>query len=163
MTLSTTTEAAWKQREVDVKIETLVPAAQNRLVTVGNKAQLTEAAVCLANGNTHLLVVCDDAGIICGVVSKTDIVSRICNCRGSSCMEMVAALMTREIICCRPDDTLNDVWSLKENGFTHTPIVDDTRRPVGMLTARDVLQALLGEVEHEEALLHDYVMGIGYR
>jgi len=31
-----------------------------------------------------------------------------------------------------------------------------------VLNARDALQALLEEVENEESLLRDYVMGIGF-
>jgi hypothetical protein len=45
----------------------------------------------------------------------------------------------------------------------YIPIIDHERRPLGTLSARDVLQILLGETEHEEYLLRDYVMGIGYR
>jgi hypothetical protein len=33
---------------------------------------------------------------------------------------------------------------------------------VGVLNARDALQVLLKEVENEESLLRDYVMGIGF-
>jgi len=39
-----------------------------------------------------------------------------------------------------------------------------TRRPGlwGFSNARDILEALLGESESDEALLRDYVMGAGY-
>lgn len=147
-----------------MKVQSLIPGARDRLATMSDMAKLAEAAVCLGDGNTNLVVVCDNAGTICGVVSKTDIVSRIGHCRGSSCTEMVATVMTQKVVSCHPDDPLKDVWSLmKENELLHIPVVDQNRRPVGILYARDVLQALLGEVEHEETLLRDYVMGIGYR
>jgi hypothetical protein len=32
-----------------------------------------------------------------------------------------------------------------------------------VLNARDLLEVLLGDAENEEALLRDYVMGIGYQ
>lgn len=147
-----------------MRVERLIPSARDRLVTVSDKAQLTEAAARLGDGHTNLVVVCDDVGTMSGVVSKTDIVSRIGHCQGSSCAEMVGAVMTREVTYCRPDDALKDVWSLmKDKGFLHIPVADQDNQPLGVLTARDVLQALLGEVEYEEALLRDYVMGIGYR
>lgn len=156
--------APWPLKEATVRVETLLPSARDRLVTISDKAQLTEAAARLGDGHTNLVVVCDDVGTMSGVVSKTDIVSRIGHCRGSSCAEMVGAVMTREVTCCRPDDALKDVWSLmKEKGFLHIPVTDQDNQPLGVLTARDVLQALLGEVEYEETLLRDYVMGIGYR
>jgi hypothetical protein len=34
--------------------------------------------------------------------------------------------------------------------------------PLGVLNARDILQVLLQESEDKEAMLRDYVMGIGY-
>lgn len=147
-----------------MNVETLLPIARDRLVTVNDKARLTEAAARLGNGHTNLVVVCDDAGTMVGVVSKTDIVSRISQCTGCTCTEMVATVMTREIAYCRSGDALQNVWSLmKEKGVLHIPIVDQHHRPVGVLNARDALQALLGEVAYEESLLRDYVMCVGYR
>lgn len=157
-------ETAWRVKERAVIVETLLPVTGDRLVTISDKAQLTEAAARLGSGQANLVIVCDDAGTMVGVVSKTDIVSRIGQCQGGTCMAMVASVMTGEVTCCHPDDTLQEAWSLmKEKGFLHIPIVDRDNRPVGLLNARDALQALLGEVEHEEALLRDYVIGIGYR
>jgi CBS domain-containing protein len=76
---------------------------------------------------------------------------------------MVASVMTRDVVCCHPGDRLQRAWELmKEKGFLHIPVVDSEGRPLGTLYARDALQALLGEVEYEEDLLRDYVMGIGY-
>ena len=147
-----------------MKVEMLVPTARGNLVTVSDRAQLTEAAKRLGTGRTQLVVACNDAGAMTGVVSKTDIVSRISRCQGSGCTEIIAAVMTRDVICCRPDDALKDVWTLmKEKGVLHVPVVGQDDRPAGVLIARDVLEVLLREVEHEESLLRDYVMGIGYR
>ncbi|WP_244396139.1 hypothetical protein [Afipia carboxidovorans] len=61
-------------------------------------------------------------------------------------------------------DTLEATWGqMKRQGYMYIPIIDHERRPLGTLSAHDVLQILLGETEHEEYLLRDYVMGIGYR
>lgn len=153
----------WPLEEVAVKVESLIPTARDRLVAISDKARLTEAAERLGNGRIALLAVCDDAGVLAGVVGMTDIISRIGGCQGGSCAEMVATVMSRDVTCCVAGDALMDVWAvMKKKGFSHIPVVDRDRRPLGMLTARDVLQALLGEVEHEETLLRDYVMGIGY-
>ena len=43
------------------------------------------------------------------------------------------------------------------------PILDDDGRAQGLLHARDVAIALLDEVNYEELLLRDYVMGVGYQ
>jgi CBS domain-containing protein len=52
---------------------------------------------------------------------------------------------------------------MKQHGLTHIPVVEqDASRPLGVLYARDVVQALLKDVQDEELLLRDYVMSVGY-
>ena len=51
---------------------------------------------------------------------------------------------------------------MKERKLKNIPVVDKDSRPVGILHARDILQVLLKESKDEEAMLRDYVMGIGY-
>ena len=71
--------------------------------------------------------------------------------------------MTRTVVSFRPDDPLPEVWTtMKDRRLKNVPILDKDSRPIGVLNARDVLEALLDEVEHEEMLLRDYVMSIGH-
>jgi len=42
-------------------------------------------------------------------------------------------------------------------------ILTDANTPLVVVYARDLARALLDEVTHEELLLRDYVMGIGYQ
>jgi CBS domain-containing protein len=52
---------------------------------------------------------------------------------------------------------------MKVRDLKHVPVVGEKSRPLGLLHARDILQVLLSEAESEDALLRDYVMGVGYR
>lgn len=143
-------------------VERLLPATRERLVTIAGNAPLIEAARFLRAG-TDLVVVCDSAGFLAGVITKTDVVSQISECQGSSCTAAASSVMTRDVVLCRPGDWLQDVWSrMKERGLKNVPVMDRESRPLGVLNARDALQALLQEVQDEESLLRDYVMGVGY-
>jgi hypothetical protein len=51
---------------------------------------------------------------------------------------------------------------MKQGQIKNLPIVDRDSKPLGVLTAQEVFQQLLSEVENEEALLRDYVMSVGY-
>lgn len=145
-------------------VERVLAVARQRLVTIDASARLTGAARLLGNAQVNLVVVCASDGAMIGVITKTDVVRQISHCLGSACTAEAATVMTRDVTHCHPGDMLHEVWSImKERGFLHIPIVDQDSRPCGVLNARDALQALLGEVEDEEALLRDYVMGIGYR
>lgn len=147
-----------------MKVDRLLPVAKPRLVTVGTDALLLAAARLLSDRQHNLVVVCDDAGKMAGVITKTDIVSRIGDCTGSSCTAAAATIMTRDVIFCCLDDWLTDVWErIKEHGLKNIPVVDEARRPHAVLNVRDALHALLEHVQNEEELLRDYVMGVGYR
>jgi CBS domain-containing protein len=110
------------------------------------------------------VVVCDFAGAMVGVITKTDIVQQIGGCHGSACTSTAADAMTRDVAYCRPTDCLPDVLSMMEKrGFVHIPVVDENSKPLGVVNARDALRALFAEQKYEESLLRDYVMGVGYR
>lgn len=141
----------------------LLSAAREKLVTIGDRAPLIEAANLLAAG-TELVMVCDPAGTLVGVITKTDVVAQISSCHGASCQAAAALVMTTDIMLCQPKDPLHEVWaSMKAGGLKNMPVVDESSHPLGLLHARDLLQQLLGESENEEAMLRDYVMGVGYR
>ncbi len=146
-----------------LKVERILAAAQGRLVTIQADALLIDAAKLLNNPRLNLVVVCDESRKMVGVITRTDIVSRISHCTGCSCTMAASQVMTREVISCRPGDWVNDVWSIiKERGLKNIPIVDEDARPVGVLSARDALQVLLEDVQYEEQLLRDYIMCVGY-
>jgi CBS domain-containing protein len=145
-------------------VERLLPVARQRLVVIDEQAMLTKAAMLLDGTHTNLVVACDRSRAMTGVVTKTDIVRRISQCSGSSCTVPVATVMTRDVVHCRPPDLVEDVWSvMKARNLLHVPVVDEGFRPIGVVNARDALLALLEGSQHEEALLRDYVMGIGYQ
>ncbi len=124
---------------------------------------MLESAQRLSETQIGLVVVCDLDGVIAGVISKSDIVRQIGYCVGNACKTRACDLMTTDVICCEPNDSLADVLAMMEQrGLVHLPLLDGERRPIGVVNARDALRALVQAGEYEEALLRDYVMGIGY-
>ena len=145
-------------------VEQLLPATHKQLVTIRDDAPLIEAAKLLHGREASLVVVCSSDGVMVGVITKTDVVGQISHCQGSSCGTAASAVMTRDAVFCHPHSMLKDVWErMKERGLKHIPVTDKELRPIGVLNARQAVQALLDEVGNEEELLRDYVMGVGYR
>lgn len=145
-------------------VSDILPMANKSLLIVRADGLLNETAALLSDNRDSLVIVCDESGAMVGVVSKTDVVRRIGTCMGGACLKQVQDVMAQSVISCHPDDSLTDVWDvMKERNFVHLPVVDARKKPLGVLSARAVLHALLGEVEHQESLLRDYVMGLGYR
>lgn len=147
-----------------IRVEEIVPLARERLVTIRDDAPVTEAAKFLDGRHINLVVVCDKHDAMVGVITRTDIVRQMSLCLGCGCTAPAAAVMTKDVVYCRPGDLLPDVWSImKERKLLHVPIVGDDMRPLGVINARDALLVLLEGSEHEASLMRDYVMGIGYR
>jgi CBS domain-containing protein len=143
-------------------VETLLPTARGKLVTIAGDAALMEAANFLHKG-IDLVIVCGSAGLLAGVITKTDVVRQMSRCQGASCTMAAPLAMTPDIVVCRPDELLQDVWKrMKERRLKDIPVVDQDARQLGVLHARDILQVLLAESQDEESILRDYVMGIGY-
>jgi CBS domain-containing protein len=147
-----------------MRAEQMLSKARERLVTISGAASVKDAAMLMAKPHTDLVVVCGWNGEIQGVLTKTDIVGLVTRWVSGSCAARVDAIMTRDVASCRPDELLQSIWSMmKARGLQRIPILDDNRKPVGIIYARDALECLLGEVESEETLLRDYVMNVGYQ
>jgi CBS domain-containing protein len=144
-------------------VKDMPETARARLVTIADDATLIEAAGLLTSG-TDVVVVLNGDGTLEGVVTKTDVVKQISTCQGAACHVTISSVMTRDVVLCQGSDPLQDVAErMKARHLKYIPVVDEDNRPSGLLTARAVLRVLLGDAEHEEARLVDYVKGVGYR
>jgi CBS domain-containing protein len=145
-------------------VQHIIEDAQRRLAVLRLDAPIRDVAGILANPVTPLVVVCDSAGVALGVVSSADIVSAVSRNSDEAVKANAAALMTQPIRSCAPDETLQSIWEAMGAGSVRCiPVLDGEGRPLGVIHARDVARALLDEVTHEEILLRDYVLGIGYQ
>lgn len=141
----------------------ILDAGKGHHANISFSAKLIETAKLLNSGH-EIVTVIGPEGIVQGVVTKTDIVRHISNCDGAACLTLVSIAMTRDIVSCGTQDQLADVSRLmKEHRLKNIPVIDEDNRLLGVLTAREILRALLGEVEFEEAQMINYVKGIGYR
>ena len=146
-----------------ILVHHILEEARKRLAVLSAEAPVCEVAEVLANPNTPLVVVCDSEGIAVGVVSKTDIMTVLAGSRADAIAMSAGDIMTRSLLTCHVNQPLQRVWeTMNARSLRSVPVLDDSGRPQGLVHARDLAKALLSEVEEEEALLRDYVLGIGY-
>jgi len=142
----------------------VLESAQKRLATLRPESGVCEAAALLLNPQTPLIVVCNEAGVAVGVVSRTDVIKAITRADEDLLSMRVEAIMTQEVLSCRTHQPLRDVWkSLNDRSLRCAPVLDSDASPQGVLHARDIAGALLEEMSSEEAVLRDYVLGVGYQ
>ena len=146
-----------------ILVKHILEAAQKRLVVLSQEASLFDAARILANRDTPLVVVCDSDDIAVGVVASSHVIKVLATAGADALGFNAGAIMTKPVLSCHVDQTLQQVWAvMNSRTLPCAPILDDDGRAQGVVHARDVAIALLDEVNYEEILLRDYVMGVGY-
>jgi CBS domain-containing protein len=137
---------------------------RSRLLTVAVDALLAEVAALLSGAQISVVVVCDAAGAAVGVITETTLVRRLGLGQADFFTTQAREVMTPEFTACAPEDLLSDVLAMMHTrGLIHVLLLGPGKQPLGVLNARDGLRALLAAGNHEEALLRNYVMGIGYQ
>jgi CBS domain-containing protein len=147
-----------------VLVHHVLEEARRRLAVLPLEASIVDAARILARADTPLVIVCDDDGCAVGVVSKTDLVSFFTRSTEHGLDERAGDIMSRSVLSCHVTQTLQFVWGqMSARRVRCVPVLDNMRKPLGVLSARDLAGALFDEVTNEEVLLRDYVLGIGYQ
>lgn len=145
-------------------INSIEDVARSRLVTVAVDALLAQVAALLSSSQISLVVVCDESGTAAGVITETILVRQLGFGQADLFSTRAGDVMVQDFAACQATHSLAEVLTLMhERGLTHVPVLDDNKRPVGVVNARDGLRALLAQGHYEEALLRNYVMGIGYQ
>jgi CBS domain-containing protein len=123
-----------------------------KIHAVGPDEQIRKAASLLAEYNIGLLPVLDEAGKLLGVVSERDIVREAVTSVGPLFDKPVQSIMTRHLIVATPDDELEYlVNAMLQRNIRHLPVLDEDEL-IGILSIKDVMQAM--EVKYEGELHH---------
>ena len=145
-------------------VKNILEAARKRLAVLSQEASLFDAARILENRDTPLVVVCDSDGIAVGVISTSHVVKVLATAGADALGFNAGAIMTKPLLSCHVDEELEQVWSvMSSRTLPCAPLLDEDGRAQGVVHARDVAIALLDEVNYEELLLRNYVMGVGYQ
>jgi CBS domain-containing protein len=140
-----------------VRIASLLKAKPEHVATIGPDATVRDVLAGLAQHGIGALIVSEDGRAIDGIVSERDIVRHL-HQRGPDLLDAaVASIMTREVRTCGPDDTVDGLMELMtEQRIRHVPVVVDGSL-TGIVSIGDVVKSRLGELAHENSVLHEYI------
>ncbi len=103
-------------------------------------------------------VVRDATGKVMGMISERDIIRGIA-VYGERALDMhVRDLMTRDVVACKPTDTISEVMKVMTmRRFRHLPVISGGELK-GLVSIGDVVKHRLEETEMEARVLRDYVI-----
>jgi CBS domain-containing protein len=121
---------------------------------------IADTARLLAGRRIGAVLVTDDEALV-GIISERDIVGAIGR-EGERALQMtVADLMTRDVVCCEPGDTLTEVMEMMTNRrIRHLPVMVAGKLE-GVISIGDVVKYRLEEAQLEVDALRHYVAGSG--
>jgi CBS domain-containing protein len=97
------------------------------------------AAVLMADADVGFLPVCDEEGYVWGVLTDRDIVVRVCAAGGPPGATPVKDAMSRAVIACRPDDSIDVAERLmEENRKSRILVTDEQAKLLGVISLSDI-------------------------
>ncbi len=140
-----------------MQVAAILRAKGSTLVRVESRASVADALKILKRERIGAVVVADDDVSVDGILSERDIVHGLAE-RGADALALPAtALMTRDVITCSEDRSLEDLMrDMTEHRIRHLPVVRDGRL-IGIVSIGDVVKYRLDELESERDAMREYI------
>jgi CBS domain-containing protein len=144
---------------VTVLVAHILKAKGALVVDIERHSSIRDAAQLLYKHKIGAVLVRDEDGNICGILSERDVARGIAKHGGDVAGASVESLMTREMITCAPTDKSDRLMDLMtERHIRHLPVMV-AGEIVGMISIGDVVKARLGELQEEASALQTYIAG----
>lgn len=136
----------------------ILGAKGSRVVSTTAEATIADVARLLRRERIGAVVV-TETGRLCGIISERDLARGLAD-YGSELLEMkVGQLMTREVVTCAPEDSVDQLrQTMTEGRFRHLPVLRDGEM-IGIISIGDVVKHRVEELEMETHQLQDYIAG----
>ena len=129
------------------------------VISVSPSAAILEVAEMLAEHKIGAVLVMGAGDKVAGIISERDIVRALAQKGSQLAGSKVSDFMTRELITCAPDATIDQIMSLMTQGrVRHLPVLDKGKL-CGMISIGDIVKRRIAEVEFEAEEMKRYISG----
>ena len=137
-----------------MKVEQVLAKKGHEVATVNPSTTLATVAQRLRLQGIGALVVVEGERVV-GLVAERDIVRAFAEHRGAAAEIKVDEVMTRDVITCRPEDSLTRILGLMtRHRVRHLPVLEGGRL-AGLISIGDAVKHRLDELELEASVLRD--------
>lgn len=115
----------------------------------------------MADNNVGALAICDGEHMV-GIFTERDYCRKIILMGRSSVGTPIQDIMTKKMIAIRPEQTLEDcIQLMTEYHIRHLAVQEDDHM-VGIVSMRDVMEALIASKQDRIDQLESYILGSDY-
>ncbi len=116
-------------------------------ITAHYTAKIREVANLMYQNGVGSVMIVDDGGVLIGIVTERDLVKAVATGKVADDKE-VQTIMTRNPVTISPDASAHDALKkMREYNVRHLPVIDKNGKPLGMVSVRDLLDAILTFIE----------------
>jgi CBS domain-containing protein len=127
------------------------------VVSIAPDRTIAEAVRLLTGKGIGAVLVLSGAGDILGILSERDIVNGVSRKGADVLSQPVETLMTRDVLRCKPQDTIAEVMKvMTEQRSRHLAVMEDDRL-AGLISIGDVVKQRLIDANLEVETLRGYV------
>lgn len=139
-------------------VRDVLSAKGSSVVTVAPGATVMEAVDKMNRNKIGALVVMDGGSVV-GMFTERDVLQRVVGACHSPRDIHVADVMTTEVICCTPDEDIEDVAAvMKDRRIRHLPVCDGDEL-LGLISIGDVSAQFASQQQAQITFLSDYIYG----
>ena len=139
-------------------VQHLLDAKGDDVISIGPDASVFDAIKLMADKAVGSLIVME-GGDLKGIVTERDYARKVIIKGRSSESTAVGEIMTANVLVATADQTVNQCMALMtKKSIRHLPVVAD-RTVIGMLSMRDLVQAIISDQQEEIEQLEHYISG----
>ena len=128
------------------------------IVSIAPDASVFDAIKLMAEKAVGSLLVME-GDRLCGIITERDYDRKVIFKGRSSENTSVADIMTADVLTTTSAETVNECMELMSSkGVRHLPVVED-ENVIGMLSMRDLVQAIIADQQEEIEQLEHYISG----
>lgn len=139
-------------------VRDILSSKGSKVFTVSPGATVMEAVDKMNRNRIGALVVMDGE-TVCGIFTERDVLQRVVGSQRNPREMFVMEVMTADVICCDPDDDLDDVGAImQQRRVRHVPVCE-AGGLIGMISIGDVNAHHASHQEAQISFLNDYIYG----
>ena len=140
-----------------MNVSTILKSKGSDVITRGPEVTLGDITRILDEKKIGSVVIVDEHGKVCGMVSERDIVMAIARKTASVLDQPVSFCMSKNVFTCSKSDSLEKLMSeMTMRRFRHIPVVEQGQL-VGLVSIGDVVKQRIAETEMEAASMRQYI------
>jgi predicted transcriptional regulator len=133
-------------------------AARREVYSIKQDMTVYDAARYLREKQVRAAGVCDQQGVLLGVVSQSDVSDKVAAENKCPAWMRVSEIMTTRLISATPDTSLEDCLRLMEqNSIYHLVVLDHEKGFRGMISVTDLLQLFASDQKARADMLESLI------